>query len=209
MKKLLYKIKAKFLDIFGNIRISKLPPFLFYDDVVYKMNGDRIRDVLKVSKPGDVILRGFDSYLDSMFVPSTRRYSHAGIIVENGKVIHSVSPCVEKIDLIDFMQCDRIAIARPSRNVRNALKTAKEFLRNKTPYDFSFSCGESALYCFELAAYCYPKLNVEKKTASIFHGLIKKSEKVYLSDSFFDSKDFTVVYEYNPKFGIDYISNRH
>ena len=205
MRKLLYKIKAKLLTIFGDIRMSKYPPFLFYDDIAYKMTGEHIRQALSVCRPGDIILRGYDSYLDSLFITSSRGYSHAGLAVDDGKIIHSISPKVTKTDLIDFMQCDRIAVVRPCKHNASAVAKAEKFLKDDTPYDFGFTHGSESLYCFELAACCYPKLKIEKMTASILFGLIKKSEKVYLSDSFFGSDDMKIVFEYNPKYGIDYV----
>lgn len=201
---ILYKIKSKFLDLFGNIRISKYPPFVYYDDTVFAMDGEHIKKALNIAKPGYVILRGYDCYLDGLFIKSSRKYSHAGLVVENGKVIHAVSPNVEKIDMIDFMQCDRIAILKPRKYLNGAVAIAKKYLKENVPYDFGFTHGEETLYCFELAACCYPKLSIKKKIASILCGLIKKKEPVYLSDSFFDSKDFELVYEFNPRYNIDY-----
>lgn len=207
MKKFLYKIKAKFLTIFGDIRISKYPPFLFYDDISYEMTGEHIRQAISVCKPGDIVLRGYDSYLDSFFIASSRSYSHAGVVVDNGKIIHSISPKVTKTDLIDFMQCDRIVVLRPCKHTASAVAKAEKYLKDDTPYDFGFTHGSESLYCFELAACCYPKLQIEKLTASILFGLIKKKEPVYLSDSFFNSKDLKIVFEYNPKYNIDYIKD--
>ena len=204
MKKFLYRMKAKFLTFFGNIRYSKYPPFVFYDDIDFAMKGKRVEEVKAVLQKGDILLRGYDSYLDSLFIRSSRGYSHAGVYVGNDEVIHAVAPAVDKTHVIDFCQCDRIAVLRPSKGVTKAIATAKSFLKNKVFYDFSFAAGAQALYCFELAAYCYPRLSLLKKTATALFGLLKKKEKVYLSDSFFESPDFSLVYEYNPKFGINF-----
>lgn len=48
MKRLLKKIWAKSLTVLGDIRISKLPPFLYYDTVDYKVKGDTIERIQKI-----------------------------------------------------------------------------------------------------------------------------------------------------------------
>jgi hypothetical protein len=68
MKKTIYKIWSKFLTIFGNIRISKYFPWLYYDTTNPRITGEIIFKMLDVIKPGDIILRGWDSYLDSKFI---------------------------------------------------------------------------------------------------------------------------------------------
>lgn len=109
---------------------------------------------------------------------------------------------VSKINIIDFCQCDRIAIFRPKKGQKKAIKTAKHYEETDTPYDFLFTYGSNAIYCFELCALCYPSLDVKRIDIKKF-GFIKKT--VYLAKSFFDSKDMECVYQYNPRFNIDYI----
>lgn len=48
MEKLLKKIWTKLLTVLGDIRISKLPPFLYYDTVDFKVKGDIIERVQKI-----------------------------------------------------------------------------------------------------------------------------------------------------------------
>ena len=201
----LRELNSKFLTTFGNIRYSKYPPFLFYDDVDFAVNGDIISKISKTVKNGDVLLRGYDSYVDTYFIKSSRKYSHAGIYVGKGQVIHATAPTVTEDHIIDFCHCDRIAILRPSNGAKNAVATAKKFLDNQIDYDFTFSekgSGKDSLYCFELAAYCYQTLDLKKMTATALFGLLRKKEKIYLADSFLESPDFELVYEFNPKFGI-------
>lgn len=204
MKKFLYRIWSKFLTVFGDIRYSKYPPFLFYDDVDFAVSGYKIEKIMDIVEPGDVLLRGYDSYLDSLFIKSSKKYSHAGVYIGNGEIIHAIAPNVSKGHLADFCHCDRIAILRPSKDAESGISTAKKFYDEKIDYDFIFSergIGKSSLYCFELAAYCYKNLEIEKIKNTTLFGLIKK--KVYLSDSFFNSRDFKLIYECNPRFKIE------
>ena len=75
-------------------------------------------------------------------------------------------------------------------------------MKNKIPYDYGFVNGVSALYCFELVAEAYPKLDIKRIEKKTLFGLIKKN--VYLSDSMFESPDLEVIFEYNPKYGINF-----
>lgn len=74
-------------------------------------------------------------------------------------------------------------------------------MKDNVPYDFYFNSGTSALYCFELVAECYPKLNVHKIDFKKMFGLLKR--RTYLADSFRENSNFTTVFEYNPRHGID------
>ena len=87
--------------------------------------------------------------------------------------------------------------------MKQAIQSAKRFLG--TGYDFLFSYGSNCIYCFELCALCYPKLDIRTVEISKFLGLVKKN--VYLAKSFFVSKDVKCVYQFNPKFNIDFIDN--
>lgn len=196
MKKLLYRLWSRFLTIFGNIRVFKWPLWIVYDPTCFKVTGEYAQKIQEIIQPGDVILRGYDQFLDSYFINGD--YSHAGIYIGNGQVIHAVSPNVSKIHILDFIACDRIAVCRPVKYSRKAIKRAKDFLNSKVPYDFGFKSKDiNALYCFELAAECYRELDIPLFNISKFLGLIKKT--VYLSASFKKSPDFKTVFEYNLK----------
>ena len=201
MKKALYKIWAKFLTWFGNIKIFKFPLFVVYDPSMYKMDGKHIIKAFQLLQPGDVILRGYDNYLDGYFIADPYDYSHGAIFIGKGKIIHAVAEGVSEIDAIDFMHCDRICILRPNKYKQQAIKQAKKFLENNTPYDFCFNSGSSALYCFELVAECYPKMDIKKIQVKSFFGLLRKS--TYLADSFRTNANFNIVFEYNLKHNID------
>ena len=202
MKQFFYRVWSKFLTMFGDVKVFKWPFWIVYDPECFKMPGEKIIDLIDCIQPGDVILRGYDMYLDSAFIDSKRAYSHAGLYIGANEVIHAVAPNVSKCNIIDFCECDRIAVVRPKKGQKNAIKLAKKFLKDNIPYDFNFADNREALYCFELAAESYPKLSIPRKTVSKFFGILKK-KNVVLSDSFFESKDFKLIFEYNPKFNID------
>lgn len=201
MKKRLYVAWAKFLTWFGNIKVFRFPMFIVYDPSEYAMDGAHLQAALDAIQPGDVVLRGYDHYLDGYFIDDPYKYSHGGLYVGDGKIIHAVAKGVSDINAIDFMACDRVCILRPSKGKRAAICQAKKFLKDNVPYDFFFTRSTSALYCFELCAECYPKLGVKRIEMRKMLGLLKK--KVYLADSFRKNANFNIVFEYNKKFGID------
>ena len=148
MKKFLYKIWSKFLTIFGEIKIFKFPLFIVYDPNYFKITGKQVIDILNIIEPGDIILRGYDSYLDGKFVPDSLSFSHGGIYIGKNTIIHAVAEGVSEINIHDYIRCDRIAIFRPKKYKNSAIKRAKQYLKNNIPYDCGFKDGVSSLYCF-------------------------------------------------------------
>lgn len=192
--KFLKSIKNGFLKIFGDIKIFKYPFFLVYDPDDYLITGECIRDIVDKVRPGDLLLRRYVHYLDGWFIPG--KYSHTGIYIGDGKVIHSVSEGVCYIDIYDFIKCDGIIILRPKSGQNEAIEKAKKFVEESTQYDFDFKDDNETLYCHELAALCYKNLKIEKLVPSLFYGLIKSKTKRYLADSFLTSPDFSIIKEY-------------
>lgn len=192
MKKLIYKLQAKFLTWFGNIKVFKWPLFIVYDPTSFKVTGEQILEILEILEPGDVILRKFDSYADSKFIPGD--YSHGAVYVGDNKIIHAVAEGVSEIDAVSFCMCDRICVLRPRAGMRNAIAKAKKFAKDKVPYDFAYQRNSSALYCFELCAECYPKLDIKPRDVKKLFGLLRK-KNVYLAESFTSSPDFKMIFQ--------------
>lgn len=188
LKKAGYAAWSKFLLVFGELKLVKWFPWIQYDPVDWKIDGVRYRRIKSVLKPGDIIMRRFDQYVDNWFIRG--RYSHAGIYEGSNYVIHAASPNVARIDLYDFCKCDHIVVLRPRDCQQNALQSARAFLG--TPYDFGYESGTERLYCFELCAKCYLDLDVKKFDTN---WLLIKRKGVYYGDSFLESEDFKVVFE--------------
>lgn len=203
MKRFFRKLWARFLTGFGNIKVFGFPMFAVYDPDFFKMTGEKILEAAKILDPGDIILRGYDHYLDSAFIPDKYGFSHGAVYINNNIVIHAVAEGVSKINVVDFCECDRLAILRPKKGVKKAVMTAIECADRNVPYDFFFENGCSALYCFELCRKCYPGLDIRTKTVKKLLGLVRKD--VYLAESFFDSPDFECVFHYNPKYHVDFV----
>jgi hypothetical protein len=186
----IYTLKSKFLTFFGDLKYFKYPPCIVYHPITFKIKGSDTRKVINVIQDGDIIMRGYDCYLDGLFIPG--KYSHTGLYTGNGKIIHAIAEGVSEIDIIDYLRCDRFCLMRPIKGQELAIIRAREFLENKTPYDFDFSSDNNKLYCHEFAARCYSNLNIVKKVPTLFKGMIK-GEPVWLAESFLESSDFTVI----------------
>jgi len=190
-------LRRKFLTIFGDIKVFPWPMWIVYDPVVNQISGTKLREVLNTLKRGDVLARGYTRYLDGYFIPGV--YSHTGIYIGDGMMIHSVAEGVCKIDVLDFLQCDRVAVIRPKTDklgdsiVDRAIETANSKIGTK--YDFAFAPGDEELYCHEFTALCYKGLKLEKHIPTILWGLIKGKHPVYLAQSFIESEDFEVIYK--------------
>lgn len=194
---------SKFLTVFGDVKVFRFPFWLVYDPDDYQVTGEKTIEIMDILKPGDIIIRGYNRYADGKFIPSKTGWSHGAIYIGNGKIIHAVAEGVSETNVVEFTRCDRIAIFHPKKGMKKAIKKAKEFLKTKTPYDFGFEMGVSAIYCFELCGECYDKLDIPRKTVSKFFGLMKKKD-VFLADSFFESPDLECVFQYNPKYNVDF-----
>ena len=193
-----YKLWSKLLDIIGDIKVYKWPFFMVYDPSFFQMTGERIQEALDVLQPGDVVLRGYDCYLDGHFIDGD--YSHGSVCTGAHEITHAISPKVCTVHPIEFMECDRIMILRPKDQslVEKAIRLAKEKIG--TPYDFGFNSGDDGeMYCFELAAKSYPDLKIQTYELKKLFGLFKKD--VYLGKSFFLNDGFEIVFEYNPRKG--------
>ena len=188
------KLKRILLTIFGDIKVFRWPFWIVYDPDMYGMTGSKIRAVLDIIKPGDIVLRGYRHYADGYFIPG--KYSHSGIYIGNNMVVHAVAEGVSKIDILDFLMCDICCILRPKQEGigDSAVKKAISYIG--TAYDFDFSKGDTSLYCHELTAISFlPKIRVERFIPKILFGLIKGPHKVFLAQSFIESPAFEIVYE--------------
>lgn len=119
MRKALYRAWARFLTAFGNVKVFRWPMFAVYDPDDYAVTGEAVQDAVELLVPGDVLLRGYVHYLDGMFIPGD--YSHAGVYVGDGTVVHAVAKGVSRANVLDFLRCDRAAVLRPRRGRAEAV----------------------------------------------------------------------------------------
>lgn len=160
MTKFRYKIQKALFTFIGNIKWSGwLHPFwITINAHTFRLKGKHYRQVEQLIRPGDILLRRFEGYLDKVLIPGW--FNHAGIYIgklndQDHAVIHAISNGVVVEDLIDFMRTDHLVILRaPARMREKAIERAKETVGSD--YDFAFEFKDSLRFsCTELISYCY------------------------------------------------------
>jgi len=160
--RLLTSIRDTALNILGDIKIFKYPPVFVYDPKSYKFKGHHYKQVLDVVQEGDVLLRRFDGYLNSYFIPGY--WNHAGVYLggESNKVLHAVAEGVIMETLFDFCKTDHVIVLRPQFDIDfiELSNKIQSTLSKKTKYDFSFNFEENTdLSCTELIWFLYKDLD--------------------------------------------------
>ena len=208
------------LDALGRVRVYNRPLWLVFGPRGYKVKAAQLRAALSVLRAGDVLVRKYDSYLLSWFIPG--RFSHSGVYVggelapgaligtySRGVVVHALNSGVQKTDVIDFLVgCDGFAVLRPKCGPEGkdlACRIARRYIGAQ--YDYRFDIGEDyenreevqlrtkSVYCHELTRSCFPKLHVPTLLPQLWCGMIRSTRRQFLAQSFFESPDFEVVYD--------------
>lgn len=161
-----------------------------------QMKYQDVLDVLKVIKPGDIIVTRTMGEFSTVVIPGF--WKHAALYVGDETIIHAVAPVVTKEHIQNLiMRTDFVAVMR--LNVINdklaykIIEAAKTFLG--LPYDFYFDVeSEKSMYCSELIYH------------SINDGLETKA--VELRDRF-GVKSFTAddCFKHRKLFNCVYVSN--
>lgn len=127
------RLYDKFITIVGDIKLFRWPFWVVYDPGAYRVKGPECRKISNLLEPGDILLRRYDGYLDSRFIPGT--FSHAAIYLGNVdesdrasvpeamctarwfeagpcQVAHSTAEGVHLEDILTFCRCDDVAVVR-------------------------------------------------------------------------------------------------
>lgn len=185
--KLLENLRNKGLTFFGDIKVYVYPMFLLYDPGSYLIKGDEMREAMKSVRPGDILIRGYRSYLDGYFIPGF--FTHAGIFIGETTldkarkyvpdvrqdaivageqmVIHAMAKGVFMEDFLNFCRCDYLVVLRRNPSIESGkgdnlstdevISSAIRFLNR--PYDFGFNFSRyNALSCTELVYACFQKV---------------------------------------------------
>ncbi len=171
----------KFLIQFtGNFYLHKFPFFGTYKPSHHKVKGHEVRKVLDCIEPGDILLRRFDGYLNTIFTPGF--WGHAGLYVGNNKITHAISKGVIEEDILDFCRTDSVCVLRlkniTKMSTNDYIKKAFKFIG--ISYDYGFSSENKKLYCTEYVDVVYD--NIFKQDYKVVVG-----NNVLIPDGIFDS----------------------
>jgi len=122
--------------------------FIMYKPDVHRVKGEDVRKIFEVIQPGDILLRKFDQYLNTIFDGSF--WAHAGIYVGDNQVVHSVSDGCKKEDILNFCRADAIAILRRKDGVTSQITKGLMLTEMHIPYDYDFNSANDDYYCTEL-----------------------------------------------------------
>ena len=76
----------KFLAILSHTRVCERPLFIAYKPCTFAIKGHSTRGIMELIQPGDILVRGFNGYLDKRFIPGT--FTHVGFYLGNVSDIH-------------------------------------------------------------------------------------------------------------------------
>ena len=168
MSRLVYAVKRIIFSFLATIKWTgwKHPLWIMIGSSTFKLKGKQYREVKRLIRPGDILVRRFDNYLNNSLIPGW--WKHASIYVGQiwktdspCEVIHAIGEGVVSTDLIDFMRADHLLVLRLEEDghswVQYAIDTAKALLGRE--YDFEFDFRDPLRYCCtELVMKCYPNL---------------------------------------------------
>jgi hypothetical protein len=184
------------IKLSGDLYLHNYLCWLVYRPHHYVMSGPDVRKVLEAVQPGDILLRRYDGYVNTLFTPGF--WGHAALCVNEKEVIHAVGVGVVREDIITFCRTDSVAVLRVNhadpKKVKQAIACAEAHEKARTAYDYQFKDKNHAVYCTELVNVCY---NGEfNKDFEIIAG-----NCILAPDGIRDSKRVSVVVEckYDPK----------
>ena len=129
----------QFVTMIGDVKLFRFPFWILYDPGSYRVKGPECRKISNLLEPGDILLRRYDGYLDSHFIPGI--FTHAAIYLGNVdesdrtsvpdqsdlsrcfeagpcQVAHSTAEGVHLEDILTFCRCDDIAVVRLPDQIR-------------------------------------------------------------------------------------------
>jgi len=198
MKRLTYQVKKVIFSSLSDVKWHgwRHPFWITVGAPTFRLKGPHYREVEKLVRPGDPLVRRFDGFLNTLAIPGW--WNHVGIYVGGGMVVHAVREGVVLIDLIDFMRTDHLIVLRFVESgddwVRYAVKTVKALERAKIKYDFAFDFLDPARNCCtELAMRAYP--NVIRPKRRWGRWMVVPDDIVALAESAQGSDKFRVVWD--------------
>lgn len=181
MKSLVNRIKNKIMKFTGDVHFHKYPMFIIYKPSIHRIKGNNVRNVLRIMRSGDIALRRFDGYLNTLLTPGY--WGHAGMCVENENIVHAVGKGVIIEDMLSFCRADSIVLLGlvdlASGESCKAVNKAYSLIGKE--YDFEFDKGDNEYYCTELISECYEK-RFDKDFKEMFGKSIITPDAIYKSD---------------------------
>ena len=153
------KIPKPLIKVTGDITLSPWPMFVQYKPYHYKIGGELVDLIVNTVQPGDIVLRRYTRYLNTVFTPGY--WGHASLYASNNRIIHATSKGVNPEHIRTFCRTDSLCIRRinclePEIVVERAIDFAEKIVGKE--YDFGFVIGDDKYSCAEVVNTCYKPL---------------------------------------------------
>jgi hypothetical protein len=155
----------KFIFWIGNVRKLSTFPWVTWDNHTPKVSHEKIDEIKKLIKPGDVGLHRDIGFLSNLFIPG--KFKHAWIFVDQDEIIEATKEGVLQKSCRYPMRTDDLVILRPKLSLKarkEAVKKALNIVGFKYDVEFEFDLKEEffhlnkhdqAFTCIEVIAYAY------------------------------------------------------
>ena len=180
-------LKSAFIEFIGSIRFYK-GGIVIFGDSTCKLKGPDCREILRVLKPGDIVLNAHHNYVSSLFIKGD--YGHSGIYVGDNQIIHVRARGILKEDILTFLRADDAAVIRVKDQtiVDSMICKAYEQFAKDVKYDFDFDKqDDEQFYCTEFTDFCSGYLLRE--------GVSRNNKYIYPDDYLIPSKLFEIVWQ--------------
>jgi hypothetical protein len=145
------------IKLSGDLYLHRHPFWIVYKPHHYSVTGPEIRAILDTARPGDILLRRYADYVNTLFTPGF--WGHAALCVSSNEVVHAIGVGVVKEDVITFCRTDSVCLLRVNdatqEQINAALACADAHQLQRTAYDFRFRDRNRTVYCTELVNVCY------------------------------------------------------
>lgn len=183
-------LKMRFLTLLGDIQYHRSFPYLILAPEGYGVKGFDFEEIQKQIQPYDVLLRRYDRYVGSGFIPGY--WNHAGVVDTEGKILHAIAEGVVKDYLFDFSKTDHICLLRPNFSFHKEIieERLRRFPGRNYDFDFNFRDG-SRLSCTELVYELFRGYDHKIPLSKVDYVFFEK--EIVIPDTIFLA-NFTCVY---------------
>jgi len=147
------KMKHGAIAFTGHTMVTKSPPWVIIHPDQHKVKGRDVRSILGVLDPGDILLRRFDGYLNTIFTPGF--WGHGAVYLGNNEIGHAVGTGTCTEDILDFCRCDAVAVLELVGGDRDRIVTQARLMASMhIGYDYDFMGTNDTYYCTEYVDMC-------------------------------------------------------
>lgn len=163
----------------------------------YFITGEDTSNILNLVKPGDILLRNFNCFLNIFLF---REYFDSGMYLGKHSLAQFNKDKIECANLISFLRCDKVLILRIDESKilnyleakEKAIDRCHQFVQISKKFDIDFEL--ECINEFKIPISCFKELGFLK----IFD--IKKQRYVYNDFSLLNSPFFKIIYKKGKKY---------